>query len=174
MMKRTLMLIMFIVGLLAMSVTCYAKITVEDLNIGGIYYGQSETDVVKNFGQPVRKESIPPHGNADVFKRNSSEITVGFAWKNQSERYVYRVNVKSGNELLTASGIGIGSTYNDVINTYGQGDVDTVLTHSNLQQYFVIYKIPNVKPGMGTSLNFTISPDKKVIGILFTEYEYEG
>ena len=174
MMKRVLMLIMFVVSLVAMSVTCYAKITVEDLNIGGIYYGQMEEDVVRNLGQSVGKVPIPPHGKGDIFKRNGSEVCIAFGWKNQTERYAYRIHVKHGNEFVTASGIGIGSTYNDVIKTYGQGDVDTILNQSNSQQKFVRYDVPNIKPGLGASLFFVIDSDKKVEEILITEYEYEG
>lgn len=173
-MKRVLVLVMFIVSLLAMSVTCYAEIALEDLNIGGIYYGQSEEDVVEKLGQSVRKEPIPPHGNGDVFKRNGSEISIAFAWKNQTERYVYRIEVKSGNEFITPAGIGIGSTYDDVIKTYGRGDVDTIINPSNMKDRFVRYNVPNIKPGLGAALYFVISPDKTVERFLMAEYEYEG
>lgn len=173
-MKRVLMLIMFIVSLLAMSITCHANITVSDLNIGGIYYGQSEEDVVQNLGQSVRKVPIPPHGNGDIFKRNGSEVCIAFGWKNQTERYAYRIHVKQGNEFVTASGIGIGSTYDDVIKTYGQGTVDTILNPSNFQQNFVRYDVPNIKPRLGASLFFVIGSDKKVEELLITEYEYES
>ena len=33
---------------------CSAQITEADLNIGGIYYGQSINEIVEKYGDPVR------------------------------------------------------------------------------------------------------------------------
>lgn len=173
MIKRTLMLIMFIVSLLAMSVTCYAKITVEDLNIGGIYYGQPASDVVKKLGNPTRMQVTPPAGSSPVFKLGNSEVLVKYVW-NKDIQLVWGVSILSGNGASTAAGIGIGSNYEDVIKAYGKADYDSVLTHSGLQRYAVSYKIPNIEQGTGASLDFAIGSDKKVIGISFGTYEYEG
>ena len=147
------------------SVSCYAKITEADLNIGGIYYGQPAADVIKKLGQPVRRQVTPPAGSAPVFKYGNAEILVKY---NDYHPAVWGAYVLSGDGVYTAAGIGIGSSYDAVIKAYGSADYDSVLTHSNLKQYFVSYKIPNIKPNMTASLGFQISPDKKVIKMFFS------
>ena len=147
------------------SVSCYAKITEADLNIGGIYYGQPAADVIKKLGEPVRRQVTPPAGSAPVFKYGNAEILVKY---NDYHPAVWGAYVLSGDGVYTAAGIGIGSSYDAVIKAYGSADYDSVLTHSNLKQYFVSYKIPNIKPNMTASLGFQISPDKKVIKMFFS------
>ena len=170
-MKKFLVMMIFMVTMLV-SVSCYAQISEADMNIGGIYYGQSMEDVIKMFGQPIRKEPCPPHGSADVFKHNGSEISVRFAWRTQSERYVSSVNLKSGSGFLTASGIGIGSTYNDVIKAYGKADLDTSIQNPNAVMHNLKYKIP--KGNMDIVLSFVLNNDKRVNSISFFEFEQEG
>ena len=159
--KKLLMTVVVLVAVMA-SVSCYAKITKADLNIGGIYYGQSEADVIKKLGEPVRREPTPPAGSAPVFKYGNAEIMVRF-YKSP----VWGVHLISGDGVYTAAGIGIGSSYDDVIKAYGQADIDSVLTHSNQQTYLVQYKIPNITPDQDAFLSFGISPDKKVTGMSF-------
>ena len=161
--KKLLMMMVVMVAVMA-SVSCYAKITEADLNIGGIYYGQPAADVIKKLGQPVRRQVTPPAGSAPVFKYGNAEILVRYNDYNP----VWGVSVLSGDGVYTAAGIGIGSSYDAVIKAYGPADFDSVLTHSNLKEYFVNYKIPNIKPNMTASLGFQISPDKKVIKMFFS------
>lgn len=125
-MKRILMAVLFMVAMMA-SITCYAKITVADLNIGGIYYGMPEAEVIEKLGNPIRMERTPPAGSAPVFKCGNAEILVRY----NNIRPVWGAYVMSGDGVYTSAGIGVGSTYDDVIKAYGQADVDTILTIIN-------------------------------------------
>lgn len=165
--KKLLMMMVVMVAVMA-SVSCYAKITEADLNIGGIYYGQPAAYVIKKLGEPVRRQVTPPAGSAPVFKYGNAEILVKY---NDYHPAVWGAYVLSGDGVYTAAGIGIGSSYDAVIKAYGPADFDSVLTHSNLKRYSVQYKIPNIKPNMVATLSFGISPDKKVIGMGFDEYD---
>lgn len=166
-MKKYTMMLVFLIAMVV-SISCYAKITEADLNIGGIYYGQPAADVIKKLGEPVRRQKTPPAGSAPVFKYGNAEILVKY---NDFRPTVWGVWIISGDGVYTAAGIGIGSSYDAVIKAYGPADFDSVLTHSNLKRYSVQYKIPNIKPNEVASLDFEISPDKKVIGMGFDTYD---
>ena len=159
-MKRVLMALLFAVAMMA-SITCYAQITVADLNIGGIYYGMPYSDVTEKLGQPIRMEKTPPAGSAPVFKCGNAEILVHY---NHSSQKVNGVSVLSGDGISTAVGIGAGvSTYEDIINGYGQPDVDYKYPSvSNGIIRMIEYKVPNVMNGQGAIMGFGIGTDKKV------------
>ena len=141
-----------------MSFSCYAQISESDLNIGGIYYGQTMEDVVKKLGQSVRRERTPPAGSAPVFRCGNSEIMVRFDRSNR----VSLVLILRGNDLFTPRGIGVGSTYDEVIKTYGKPDEE--------KSSYVKYCIPKGKTAR-TELIFWINTDRIVRTIEFTYWD---
>ena len=96
--------------------TCFAQIYKDDLNIGGIYYGQPLSEVVKRYGQPVRQSKylvIFKYGKADIYINPSED-----------GRAVNITVVGSPNDALkTKAGIIVGSsTLSDLKNAYGEPD----------------------------------------------------
>ena len=140
-----------------MSFSCYAQISESDLNIGGIYYGQTMEDVVKKLGQPVRRESTPPAGSAPIFRCGNSEIMV-----RSNANGVFAVFIRQGNDLFTAGGIGIGSSYDEVIKVYGKPDSESV----NRIEYYV----PKGKTAR-LELIFFINSNRIVNGMSFDYWD---
>ena len=163
-MKKYTMMFAFLIAMIV-SISCHAQITEADLNIGGIYLGQPMADVIKKFGQPVRRVSTPPAGSAPVFRCGNSEIVV------KGRETVRSAHTLSGNDCFTTAGIGIGSTYDEVIKTYGKADSDSFITHPNVTQHYISYKIPKGN-NIFWLLSFEMFKEKKVTCINI--YEDDG
>lgn len=162
-MKRILMAVLFAVAMMA-SITCYAQITVADLNIGGIYLGMSEAEVIEKLGQPIRRiKQAPAGGTAPVFKCGNAELVICC----NSTAPVESVDLLSGDGVYTAAGIGVGSSYEDVIKTYGQASHDTILTNPTAPLHTVQYRIKNLQPDTDGYLEFHFNSDKKVSNFSF-------
>jgi hypothetical protein len=99
--------------------TCFAQISKSDLNIGGIYYKESLSDVTAVYGQPIGKERTPPAGFAYVYRHGNSTFTVS-PWGENG--YVCGVQVKDNCPLGTKAGIRIGSTQAEIQAVYGRPD----------------------------------------------------
>ena len=126
----------------------FQRLGLSGLYITDITYGTALTIGVESNDQKYSDELIDEAWNLGIRSFDTSdnygnaEILVRYNDYNP----VWGVSVLSGDGVYTAAGIGIGSSYDAVIKAYGSADYDSVLTHSNLKQYFVSYKIPNIKP----------------------------
>ena len=94
--------------------TCFAMISKSDLEIGGIYYGQPISEVVRIFGQPEwRKPNFIKfrHGSINIFITPSGSDTV------------IQASITGGkHNLKTKAGIGVGATLDDLRAVYGEPD----------------------------------------------------
>ncbi|MBR1661128.1 MAG: hypothetical protein IJ694_02505 [Acidaminococcaceae bacterium] len=118
----------FLVASMVMMVTssCFAhQVTLKDLNIGGIYVGQPMREVASIYKNPAGKIDIPPKGFGYIFifdenvgmkiQPSSSDLEISTVEK-------ITVDGLRNNNLVMNSGIGLGSTLDDVLNTYGKPD----------------------------------------------------
>ena len=94
---------------------CFAQISKSDLNIGGIYYGQPLSEVVRMLGQPEWRKP-----NFIKFSYGSVNI---FITPSESQTAVSAASVTGGNpNLKTNAGIGTGATLDDLKAAYGEPD----------------------------------------------------
>ena len=100
--------------------TCFAQIYKDDLNIGGIYYKQPWSEVINRFGQPIKKEEVPPKGYMYTFQNGNSTFKV----KPYGTQSVLSVSVDKDGILKTKAGIGIGSSLSDIKAAYGEPDIE--------------------------------------------------
>ncbi len=117
---------------------CFARISVSDLSIGGVYLNQNFSDVISIYGKPVR-ESIPAgYGKIYSFSRGESIFDIHVTRDN----VVKGVTICGNNGLaLDSSGIRYGSSLNDVIKYYGYPDQTTSLYDNRL--HVLTYRITN-------------------------------
>ncbi len=116
---------------IAVSVPCFAQIPAESMVVGGLYIGQSYSDVMLIYDKPsgVMKE---PAGAGRVFSfiENGIEFNVRII-----EDKVAGVEVTERNKLSTKDGIWIGSTAAEVKNTYGKPDEEHKNGAYNIMDY---------------------------------------
>ena len=101
---------------------CSAQIAEADLNIGGVYIGQSMDEIVAKYGEPVRTVSTPPVGKAYVFIVDGSEIAVAPNIKKK----VIGISISENSNLTLLSGIGLYAPIDSIIKTYGEPDFSRV------------------------------------------------
>lgn len=102
---------------ITVSVPCFAEIPSSIMIIGGLYIGQSFSEVVSVYGKPVAESEPAGRGRMYTFTKNGTELNVRIVSDKVSEVDVFKVNGPS-----TISGIRIGSTPEEVTKTYGKPD----------------------------------------------------
>ncbi|MDY6291191.1 MAG: hypothetical protein SPL86_06880 [Succiniclasticum sp.] len=125
-MRRILMAMLMSVMVMVCGI-CSAQITEKDLNIGGIYIGQSMDEIVAKYGNPIRKEPWGAKGNAYVFVINGSEIAITLS----KDRDVCGFSIKGNSKLILPSGIGLYASMDSIIKTYGQPDFNKVVARTD-------------------------------------------
>ena len=130
---------------------CFAQIFKSDLSIGGIYYGQPLSEVVRMYGQPVWRKP-----NFIKFTSGSANI---FITPSDTQDTVMGASITGGNpKLKTNAGIGSGSTLADVIAAYGEPDETSSVS--------VTY-VTDLSDGNQYMLNFSIVSENKVFHLFF-------
>lgn len=106
--------------------TCFARISTDDLIIGGLYPGQPWSEVISIYGQPNMRQGT----NEYIFWVNKGKILLRI----ENEHVVF-INVLNGT-TPTTRGISRGVSKQEIINIYGQPD-DIVITGQleNLDYY---------------------------------------
>ena len=175
-----------LLGTLMLSGVCYAGIKEADLNIGGIYCGMPFEDVLKRFGEPVRAGNYGGmRRKYHIFEYDGAEFAVTLMMYDEKGNPVYDYDGKGqpvvamvaitndnstfflrgpGSRFLTVAGIGIGSTYDEVINGYGKPDKDYFTPRGGFVEY---YTIINEKMEQRRLLNFGLDENKRVDSIHF-------
>ena len=102
---------------IAVSVPCFAQIPSSIMMIGGLYIGQSFSEVVSVYGKPVAEREPAGRGMMYTFAKNGTTLNVRIVSDKVSE-----VTVNETNGPSTISGIKIGSTLEEVKKTYGNPD----------------------------------------------------
>lgn len=117
---KTMVVTVLSVVMMMFSAVCFAQITEEDLNIGGIYPGQPLEEVVVKFGQP-RIVQRPPIGYNFYFKIGDGDVLIQLTTNNK-DGIIRVVNVLKNTGMTLPTGIGVGATEEDIIKVYGEPD----------------------------------------------------
>ena len=156
-----------VVAVLTMvATTCFAKVSMSDLNIGGIYFGQSWSEVVAKYGQPIRQEPNAPKGYFDVFRYGNSTFRV---LKSKNETIV-KMGTDEGCPLATKAGIGIGSTLSDIKSAYGEPD--KFITLDAYKYITATYVAGRLENGGEFQLNFQLDRNSGTVKSLGFEIEF--
>ena len=160
-------IVSIIVAVLTMvATTCFAKVSMGDLNIGGIYFGQPWSEVVAQYGQPIRKESVAPKGYWDVFQYKNSTFMV---LKSKKETVVKMVTT-DGCPLFTKAGIGPGSTLSDIKSAYGEPD--KLITLDAYKYITVTYIADRLENGSEYQLNFYLDRNSGTVKFMGFEIAF--
>ena len=112
---KKLFLSAMVLAVILETTACFAQISKSDLNIGGIYYGQPLSELVRMLGQPEWRKP-----NFIKFKYGSSNI---FITPSDTQDTVIQAIFSNGrHDLKTKAGIGYGSTLADIKAAYGEPD----------------------------------------------------
>ena len=109
-------------------------ITKEDLNVGGIYFGQKVSEIVARYGQPVKTVPRAPKGLDYVFSGEAGQFTVSPEFSSSEGEIVKGMIIKEGCGLATSRGIRIGATREEVKAVYGSPDRESM----NFISYMVL------------------------------------
>ena len=112
-MRKILLITML---LLSFASIAFAKISDEHFAIGGIYVGQSISQVKAIYGEPVKTDVFQDYKYCK-YAKNDTKFNIRF--KSNIVDYVY---VEGNNGIATVDGIKVGSAKEDIIKTYGQPD----------------------------------------------------
>lgn len=112
-MRKILLITML---LLSFASIAFAKISDEHFAIGGIYVGQSISQVKAIYGEPVKTNGFQDFRIFE-YAKNDTRFTIRF-----KNNIVDSVNVAGNNGIATADGIKVGSTKDELLKTYGQAD----------------------------------------------------
>ena len=150
---------------------CFASIKDSDLEIGGLYYGQSMDEIVNKYGDSIRTVITPPVGKEFVFLINDSEATI-----RPEDGKVIKVTISGNSKLDTLKGIKIGSTFKETVATYGEPT--SISNYSGT--YCVDYLTPEVIVNNSDVvsyhgvLRFYMSDDTVTNICFYREYKYKG
>ena len=98
---------------------CFARISISDLSIGGVYLNQNFSEVISIYGWPISERIPAGYGKIYSFARGASIFDIHVTRTN----IVKGVTVAGNNGLaLDSSGIKYGSSLDEVINYYGYPD----------------------------------------------------
>jgi uncharacterized protein YbbC (DUF1343 family) len=127
-MKKTFFLLTFLC-LLFTSVS-FAKVPANDMAIGGITVGSNDNYVRKIYGAPTH---IKTTRVGCEYYYNSS-LSIQFI---KSDEYkVTSVISKDSNGLKTPQGITVGSSFDDLLNSYGTPDNSYRLSGNDYYSYY--------------------------------------
>lgn len=156
-------------ALLLFTSTCFAKITTDDLCIGGISFGQPISEVIAKYGEPEKK----PDGWGGFY--NSFSGIRGEIRVSEGDTVTW-VRVAGDSRYATKKGIRIGSTSDEVEAAYGTAerhvftrDENNNPIHINALRYptFVLETISTGTFKRGIELMFVLDKNKKVTDIYF-------
>ena len=146
---------------------CFARISMSDLSIGGVYLNQNFSEVISIYGRPISERIPAGYGKTYSFAKNGTIFDVHVTRSN----VVKGVKVAGNNGLaLDSSGIKFGSSLKSVMNYYGNPDHSDTFKANDGQIYHVLtYRISN--KGTTQELSFYIaSAYGQVVMINFDEY----
>ena len=117
---RKLLMSAIVTVMMLATATCFAKISVDDLEINGIYLGQPISEVVNRFGQ-THAVQCAPKGVSYIYRiggKNKFTVTSS----NNKGGNVVRVGIYENCDFVTKAGIGVGSSLTDIKASYGDPD----------------------------------------------------
>ena len=146
---------------------CFARISMSDLSIGGVYLNQNFSEVISIYGRPVNERIPAGYGKIYSFAKNGTVFDVHVTRSN----IVKGVKVAGNNGLaLDSSGIKFGSSLNSLMKYYGNPDNSSTYKAKNGRIVHVLsYHIRN--KGTTQELAFWIdNASGQVVMIDFDEF----
>lgn len=116
---------------------CAAAIPQSQLNIGGVSYGASVSDVEKNFGKPTKTKN---YGEKIKYKY-ANDLEFEFVNGKVSE-----IEVEDFSDAKTSAGIGIGADVSAIERAYGAADLihkDKYIYYTDDKNLGLVFKIKN-------------------------------
>ncbi len=159
---RKLFMSAIVTAMMLVTTTCFAQISVSELNIGGVYIGQPVSEVIDRFGEPS-SQGTSNTGEAYFWLARGSISDYRLIVQSSSDRSGYVVVASSGvgGDLLTKAGIGAGASLAAIKAKYGEPD--EISGHKGMRQVKYLagdfqlsfYLDPNTE----TVRTFGFSPD---------------
>ena len=141
------MFFVIVATLVMVTSTCFAQITMQDLNIGNLYIGQPMSDVIKIYGEPIDKEPSPPKLVSYIYKFDTEKVYVSPANDFVKDAEIVQICIEGfyNKYFVMNSGIGLGSTMEDVLSVYGEPvlaeEMPYTLMGKNYPALFLSYAI---------------------------------
>ena len=138
--KRFTTTIIFTI-LLIMATPCLA-ITKDDLTAGRLYIGQSFSEVIALYGEPSNESPLAggPGGLVVTFKQSDSDKIIIYTGRQKKSVWNFFILNKN---IPTNAGIQLGSTLNDIKQTYGTPNREYDSIRQNKTPYHLVsYTIP--------------------------------
>lgn len=147
---------------------CFARISISDLSIGGVYLNQNFSEVLSIYGPPVSERTPAGFGKIYSFARGATVFDIHVTRTN----VVKGVTIFGNNGLaLDSSGIKYGSTLDDVIKYYGYPDQNHIFTAENGKDIRVLqYFIRN--QGITQKLQFYIDKASRQVEMFYYDEFY--
>ena len=130
---RKLFMSAIVTVMMLATATCFAQISVSELNIGGVYIGQPVSEVFDRFGEPSEVMSFRER-ESYFWLVSGSKYTYRLIVQSSSDRSGYVVVASSGDgsDLRTKAGIGSGASLASVKAIYGEPD--EISWHKGMKQ----------------------------------------
>lgn len=152
---KSLILTILTIILTLSTTNCFAKISVDDLEINGIYLGQPISEVVNRFGQ-THAVQCAPKGVSYIYRIGGKNKFTVTSSENKGGNVV-GVGIYENCDFVTKAGIGVGSSLTDIKASYGEPD--KIENHPN-------YNVINYIGSKGTDeywLFFTLDKTSGVV-----------
>lgn len=138
--KRFTTTIIFTI-LLIMATPCLA-ITKDDLQAGELYIGKNISEIIAMYGEPTNESPLAggPGGLVLTFKQNESDKIIIYTGREKIAVWDFFILNKN---ISTKAGIRLGSTLNDIKQTYGTPNREYDSIRQNKTPYHLVsYTIP--------------------------------
>ena len=143
-MRKIFSLVLILLMIAGFSV-CQATISADRLNAGGVYLGQSMSDVVSIYGQPTSKfkeEACDDLEDTYIWNNGKIDLTVMFF-----KGIVFEIRVfKDG--ISTSDGIHVGMPVSDVKRILGTPDKETLPDKAQRMRHVISYRDSTKTNGM--------------------------
>lgn len=127
--------------LLIMATPCLA-ITKDDLQAGELYIGKNISEIIAMYGEPTNESPLAggPGGLVLTFKQNESDKIIIYTGREKIAVWDFFILNKN---ISTKAGIRLGSTLNDIKQTYGTPNREYDDIRQNKTPYHLVsYTLP--------------------------------
>lgn len=91
-------------------------LTEENVWIGGVHLGNSQQQILRLYGEPSKKTALLGNDPSPEWQYEKLGLSILFTL---DSKIVYSIDISSPSNLRTNTGIGIGSSLEDIVRIYG-------------------------------------------------------